>query len=130
MNATPSQRRRGALAQQRGLAMEGRAAHIMQQAGWQVLAQRLRPAGRQAGEIDLLLTSPTTLVALEVKARPTLEGAAHALRPGQLRRLHSALGVVLAQHPEWVRPEARLDCMIFDAQGRHLHLANIYQPDF
>ncbi len=56
--------------------------------GYWPLARRYRAPG---GEIDLVMRRGRTIVAVEVKARPTLEEAAAAVTSAQLRRIGVAL---------------------------------------
>ncbi len=56
--------------------------------GYWPLARRYRAPG---GEIDLVMRRGRTIVAVEVKARPTLEEAAAAVTTAQLRRIGIAL---------------------------------------
>ena len=57
------------------------------------------------------------LAIVEVKARPDLAGAAHALGPAQRRRLLAAAEAVLATNPGWGRAGVRFDVMLVDAAG-------------
>ena len=98
-----------------GLAAEQSAAAALRADGFTMLGQRLRTA---AGEIDLVASRPGLLVFVEVKHRPTLAGAAHALTPRQQARLQAAAEILLAEHPDWAQPEIRFDVILTDATGQ------------
>ncbi len=92
--------------------------------GWTVLARRLRT---EAGEIDLIAERDGLLALLEVKARPTLAGAAYALGPRQQARLLAAAAIVLADHPDWGRAGTRFDVMLVDAAGTVRRIADAFR---
>ncbi len=102
-NTSLSKRR---AAESSGRAAENAVAASWQARGFSILAQRLRT---QAGEIDLVVADPDTLVFIEVKARRSLQEAAYAVLPRQQLRLLEAAGSVLAAHETWHRPEMRFD---------------------
>jgi putative endonuclease len=54
---------------------------------WPMARRYLGPAG----EIDLVMRRGRTIVAVEVKARPTLDGAADAINSAKLRRIGAAM---------------------------------------
>jgi putative endonuclease len=85
---------------------EDDAASLLRQAGFTVLAQRLRTG---AGEIDLVAANARMLIFVEVKARGSLAEAAYAVSARQQARLLAAAEFALAQNPGWARPETRFD---------------------
>ena len=111
MTARPA---RGRAAQRRGVSAEQTAAKALEAEGWTVCARRLRTA---AGEIDLIAERDGLLAFIEVKARPTLAGAAWSLGPRQRARLLAAAEIALAEHPEWGRAGIRFDVLLVDATG-------------
>ena len=105
---------RGRAAQRRGVSAEQAAAKALEAEGWSVRARRLRNA---AGEIDLVAERDGLLAFIEVKARPTLAGAAWSLGPRQRARLLAAAEIALGEHPEWGRAGVRFDVLLVDAVG-------------
>lgn len=100
----PSAKRQAAETQ--GRIAEAFVAEHWQARGFDVLARRLRT---KAGEIDLIVADPATLVFVEVKSRKTIAQAAHAVLPRQQERLFQAASSALADHDEWSRPNIRFD---------------------
>ncbi|MDD2704561.1 MAG: YraN family protein [Acidocella sp.] len=101
----PSARKRRA-AEILGRNAEDDAANLLREAGFTVLARRLRTG---AGEIDLVAANARMLVFVEVKARGSLAEAAYAVSARQQARLLAAAESALAQNPGWARPETRFD---------------------
>ena len=111
MSARPT---RGRTAQRLGVSAEEAASRALEAEGWTVLARRLRTP---AGEIDLVAECEGLLAFVEVKARPTLSGAAAALGPRQRARLLAAGEIALASNPGWGRAGVRFDVLLVDAAG-------------
>ncbi len=105
---------RGRAAQRLGVSAEQAAAGALEADGWVVLARRLRTG---AGEIDLVAEREGLLAFIEVKARPTLAGAARSLGPRQRARLLAAAEIALGEHPAWGRAGVRFDVLLVDAVG-------------
>ena len=105
---------RGRAAQRLGVSAEAAAAAALEAAGWAIRARRLRTA---AGEIDLVAERAGLLAFIEVKARPTLAGAAWSLGPKQRARLLAAAEIVIAEHPDWGPAGIRFDVLLVDATG-------------
>ncbi len=105
---------RGRAAQRLGVAAEATASIALEAAGWTVKARRHRTA---AGEIDLIAERAGLLAFIEVKARPTLAGAAWSLGAKQRTRLLAAAEIVIAEHPEWGSAGIRFDVLLVDAAG-------------
>ena len=105
---------RGRAAQRLGVSAEDAASDTLQRDGWTVLARRLLT---KAGEIDLVAERDGLLAFVEVKARPTLAGAAWSLGARQRGRLLAAAEIALAEHPEWGRAGVRFDVLLVDAAG-------------
>jgi putative endonuclease len=98
-----------------GLAAEQTACGALAQDGWAILGRRVRT---KAGEIDAIAQKDGLLAFIEVKARPTLTLAAHALGARQQARLMAAADIVLGEHPEWGTAGVRFDVVLVDAQSR------------
>ncbi len=95
-----------------GLAAEDIAERAYEARGASILARRVLT---EAGEIDLIAALGPLTIFAEVKARRTLHAAAHALSPGQSRRIMSAAECWLADNP---RPgDLRFDLVTIDRAG-------------
>ena len=108
----------------RGIDAEEAACRALTRHGWAVLARRLRT---EAGEIDIVAAQPDLLAIIEVKARRTLADAALALSARQRDRLLAAAEIVLAEHPDWVRPGMRFDLIVVDAAGTVRRIADAFR---
>ena len=113
---------RGAAAQARGVGAESRVCRVLEQEGWTILLRRARTA---YGEIDIVASLPSTgssnadLIAfIEVKSRPSLSEAAHALSARQRERLLGAASILLDRHPGWSGHDFRFDIILMDGAGR------------
>jgi putative endonuclease len=120
---TSIRREAGRRAQALGIDAEAAACGALQRDGWTVLARRLRTP---AGEIDAVAERDGLLAIIEVKARPTLCEAAHALTPRQQQRLLAAAETVLAEHPAWGREGVRFDLLLVDAAGAVRRIADAF----
>lgn len=121
MTARPA---RGRAAQRRGVQAEAAACAALEAEGWTVLGRRLRT---KAGELDLVAERDGLLAFVEVKARPTLSGAAVSLGPRQRARLLAAAEVALAANPGWGRAGVRFDVLLVDAEGRVRRIADAFR---
>ncbi len=74
--------------------------------GFEILARRQRT---KAGEIDLIVADPSTLVFVEVKSRKSFAQAAVSVLPRQQARIFQAADSILAEHQNWNRPNIRFD---------------------
>lgn len=97
-----------------GLDAEATACAALVQDGWTILGQRLRTA---AGEIDAVAEKDGLLAIIEVKARPSLSGAAASVSARQRMRLLAAAEILLAENPDWGREGVRFDVLLVDAAG-------------
>ena len=117
---------RGRAAQRLGVLAEQAAGDALVREGWAVLARRLRT---KAGEIDLVAERDGLLAFVEVKARPTLAGAAVSLGPKQRARLMAAGEIALAEHPEWGRAGVRFDVLLVDATGAVRRIEDAFRAE-
>jgi putative endonuclease len=117
-------KRRGALAYALGVDAEDAACAALARDGWTVLARRLRTP---AGEIDAVAEKDGLLAIVEVKARPTLAGAAVSLSTRQRARLLVAAEILLAEHPDWGRAGVRFDVLLVDAAGAVRRIADAFR---
>jgi len=79
------------------------------------------------GEIDILAVKGNTVIAVEVKARPTSDAALEAIAPSQRARIARALEHYIARHPEFVRASLRFDVMAVVPSRMPLHIKNAWQ---
>lgn len=93
--------------------------------GWQILGQRCRTA---AGEIDLAIERDGLLVFVEVKQRPSLAEAAHALSRRQIERLCLAAEIWMAEHPGHGGNGVRFDLLLRDPEGKMRRIADAFRP--
>jgi putative endonuclease len=123
---TDRRQARGSRAYASGLAAEEAACAALVADGWTILARRLRTA---AGEIDLVAERAGLLALVEVKARPSLAGAAIALGPQQRARLLAAAAIIAAENPAWGTAGMRFDVMLVDAAGRVRRIADAFREE-
>ena len=126
MDRRSSRQARGQGNDRRGREAEELAEAALTRDGWSIRARRLRTA---AGEIDLVAERDGLTAMVEVKARPTLAGAAHALGPKQVQRLLAASEIALADNPGWGREGVRFDMLLVDAVGRVRRIADAFRAE-
>ena len=107
-----------------GIDAEAAACAALERDGWTVLANRLRTP---LGEVDAVAERDGLLAIIEVKARPTLFDAAHALTPRQQQRLLAAGDAILAEHTDWGRQGVRFDVMLVDGAGAVRRIADAFR---
>lgn len=115
---------RGRAAHRAGLDAEETAARLAAARGLTVVERRYRSPH---GEIDLIATAPGLVVFIEVKARRSLDEAAHALTPRQWQRLEAgALDYMSVYHTRTnpphdpastTSPDLRFDVVLVDRAG-------------
>jgi putative endonuclease len=119
-----SQNRRSAL--RFGLAAETRAGWLLRLKGYNILDRRVRMHG---GEIDLVARRGRTLVFVEVKARASLDEAAEAIRPPQMRRIGAAARAWLGRHPADRDMTVRFDAVHVAPARWPRHIVNAFEID-
>ena len=117
---------RGARAYAGGRDAEALACAALERDGWTVLGRRLRTA---AGEVDAVAERDGLLAIVEVKRRPLLADAAHALTARQRARLLAAAEILLGEHPGWGAAGVRFDVMLVDAAGQVRRIADAFRLD-
>jgi putative endonuclease len=117
---------RGRRAQALGVDAEAAACACLAEAGWTVLARRVRTA---AGEVDAVAEKDGLVAFIEVKSRPTLAGAAWALTPRQRARLLAAAEILLGEHPAWGRAGVRFDVLLVDAAGAVRRITDAFRGE-
>ena len=116
---------RGGRAHAAGLTGEEAAAAALARDGWTLLARRVRTP---AGELDLVAERDGLLAFVEVKARPSLSEAAHALGPRQRARLAAAAECWLAENPGHGGAGIRFDLLLVAADGTVRRIADAFRP--
>lgn len=109
-----------------GLAAENWAALWLRFKGYRILARRLRTP---AGEIDLVARRGRVLVAVEVKARTSVEAAIAGVSPRQRRRIARALDLIVAGDPTLTGLERRLDLIAVRPWRLPVHLRDLHRVD-
>lgn len=109
-----------------GIDAEAAACAALERDGWVVLARRVRTA---AGEVDAVAEKNGVLAIIEVKARPTLAGAALSLSARQRQRLLGAGAILLAENPGWGRAGVRFDVLLVDAAGAVRRIADAFRQE-
>ena len=111
-------------ADSRGRRAEQDAAAALCREGWTILAERARTP---AGEIDLIAEREGLLTFIEVKARPSLRDAAHALTPRQQARIMAAAEIWLARNPGHGAAGMRFDVLLVAADGTIRRIADAFR---
>ena len=87
---------------------EALAAWALRLKGYRILKRRYKTP---LGEIDLIAARGWTLVAVEVKYRPSLDQAREAITLKQRKRIEMALSLYL-RHLRWVPRNIRFDAIL------------------
>ena len=106
----------GALAFHAGLAAEHCVADLYRDRGCHLLAERWRCA---YGEIDLIFQNPQTggLIFAEVKKSRSSAAAAARVTRAQIRRIHNAALLFVADQPRGQLTEMRFNAALVDMTG-------------
>ena len=121
-----ARRLRGTAARLSGRRGEVVAALWLMAKGYRILGFRHR---LPQGEIDLLATRGRVLVAVEVKARGSIEAALEAVTLAQRQRMRRALRAYAARRPRLSAAEVRLDLLAL-APGRFpRHIRGAWSED-
>lgn len=101
------------------------AAVVLIAKGYRVLEMRARLA---SGEIDVVAKRGRRLAFVEVKLRPSLAAAAHAVPQRQARRMHRAAAAWVRAHPAYAACNMGFDR--FDVVSWHTfrHHMDVLQP--
>ncbi len=119
-------RRRRRRAQAWGLAAETCAALWLRLKGYRILGRRVRTP---AGEIDLVARRGDTLVAVEVKARPSVESALSGVSTRQRLRIVRALDLVAGRDPALAGLARRLDLVAVRPWRLPVHLTDMHREN-
>jgi len=88
---------------------EDHAASYLSHRGFNIIGRNLR-LGR--GELDIVASSDTLLLFVEVKSHKTREASLLAVNEDKCARLYSAAESWLARHPEYAGLQCRFDLII------------------
>lgn len=91
-----------------------------------ILAERARTP---AGELDLVAEKDKLLAFIEVKSRPSLREAAHALAPRQQMRLLAAAEAWMALNPGHGSGGVRFDVVLVAADGTIKRVADALRQE-
>lgn len=107
---------------EKGIAAERIASKVLQNAGYEILGQRIRTG---YGEIDLLAKKDNDVVAIEVKQRKTLSEAKGCISFRQQKRIVDALLFIASQRNKPFE-NYRIDVVCLDTVGRFAHIENAF----
>lgn len=97
-----------------GLAAEDIAERTYIENGCTTLAKRWRSA---AGEIDLIMRAPDTVIFVEVKARRTTSDAAYAISARQWQRIMTSAEIFMSDRGLAHGTDLRFDAALIDRHG-------------
>lgn len=112
-------------AERRGLRAEAWAAVWLTLKGYRVLARRVRTP---AGEVDLVVRRGGVVVAVEVKARPSLAAAVDSVSARQRLRVARGLESFLARRPDLAGLDRRFDLVAMLPWRPPVHLVDVWRP--
>ena len=107
-----------------GRRAENYAALWLQLKGYRILARRLKTG---FGEIDLVVRHGQNLVAVEVKARVTLDEARHMLTPRNLQRVKQAAGQLQPRFDQQGHCSIRVDAVLIVPWHLPRHIINVLE---
>ncbi|MEM9432557.1 MAG: YraN family protein [Pseudomonadota bacterium] len=106
-----------------GAAAEAAVEQTYTQAGYRILARRLRT---KRGEIDLIAEKDGVLVFVEVKKSKSFAEAAARLSARQMTRIAAAAEIFLASQPDGLNSAVRFDVALLDGKGQIEVLENAF----
>jgi len=112
-----------AAAERRGRRAEAVCVLLLRLKGYRIVARRLRS---RVGEIDILASRGGTLVAIEVKARETLDAAAYSVSTQQQARIARAAALARVHFPRFASAPVRFDVMLVVPRRWPVHLRNAF----
>lgn len=118
---TPEQRHE---ADQRGRQGEAEAAMWLAQAGWRIVAERVKT---KAGEIDLIAKRPGLVAFVEVKWRARAVSLAEAIDERRLRRVAAAAEIVWQDYAA-DGEDVRIDVILLAPGRKPTHIENAWMP--
>lgn len=118
---SPDQRRD---ADNRGREGEAEAAMFLAQAGWRILAERVRT---KAGEIDLVASRDGIIAFVEVKWRARAASLADAIDERRLTRVAAAVEIVWQDYAT-NGEDIRIDVILLAPGVKPAHIENAWMP--
>ncbi|WDA40650.1 YraN family protein [Erythrobacter sp. BLCC-B19] len=118
---TPDQRRD---ADQRGREGEAEAAMFLAQAGWRIVAERVKT---KAGEIDLIARKPGLIAFVEVKWRARAAQLGDAIDERRLARVAAAVEMVWQDYATQGE-DIRIDVILLAPGSKPTHIENAWMP--
>ena len=119
MSAAPSRQK----SYKWGLQAENLSLWYLRLKGYRLLARR---AKTPVGEIDIIVTRRNVLIAVEVKARKSIETAAYSITPHQQKRISKALEYWLQQNPKHGNKDVRFDAVLMRPWALPIHYKNAW----
>lgn len=108
-----------------GVRAEGLAAIFLMLKGYRILARRCRTP---RGELDLVVRRGSAIVAVEVKARPSVTAAMDALGPRQRQRIIGGLEMFVAGRPDLTWLDRRADLVVIRPWRWPVHMVDVMRP--
>ncbi|MDR3424316.1 MAG: YraN family protein [Alphaproteobacteria bacterium] len=93
---------------------------------YRILAARYKTP---VGEIDIIAARGNTVIAVEVKARATVDAAVESISPQQQRRIANALQAFLMRNPRFGKADLRFDIMLATPKRWPLHIKNAWMTE-
>jgi len=118
---TPEQRRD---ADSRGREGEAEAAMFLAQAGWRVVAERVKT---KAGEIDLIVKRTGLVAFVEVKWRARAASLGDAIDERRLKRVAAAVEIVWQDYAT-DGEDIRIDVILLAPGRKPTHIENAWMP--
>lgn len=118
---TPEQRHE---ADQRGREGEAAAAMLLAQAGWRIVAERVKT---KAGEIDLVARKSGLVAFIEVKWRARAAHLADAIDERRLARVAAAVELVWQDYAT-AGEDIRIDVILLAPGRKPTHIENAWMP--
>ena len=117
---------RGRQAWMLGLRAEFFGVWYLRAKGYRIIARRFKCP---VGEIDLIARRGDVLVFIEVKARRTVDEAAHALSAKQRRRIERASEAFRLSRPDFNRYGVRFDVLLVGRGIGFNHVQDAWRPN-
>ena len=111
-------------ADQRGREGEAEAAMFLAQAGWRIVAERVKT---KAGEIDLIAHRPGLVAFVEVKWRKRAPSLADAIDERRLARVAAAVECVWQDYAG-DGEDVRIDVILLAPGHKPTHIENAWMP--
>ncbi len=114
------------IAYDKGVQAEKISAQYLRRKGYIILEERYKT---KYGEIDIIAAKDEYIVAIEVKARTTIEAALEAITPRTQRRIEQAMLYYISQNPHHAMAAIRFDAIAFSPPLSIHHLDNAWRPE-